>query len=60
MIDFKAIDTELRQVRLARLDAEAASSEVEDIIRRVQRFEPGRGRLCFFIDGMDAEHGPMN
>ena len=60
MIDLKTIDTELHHVRLARLDAEAASSEVEDMIRQVRRFEPGRGRLCFFIDGVDAEQGAMN
>jgi hypothetical protein len=55
MIDLKAIDSELHHVRLARLDAEAASSEVEDLIRLVRRFEPGRGRLCFFIDGLEDE-----
>ena len=54
MIDLKTIQDELHHARLARLDAEAASTDVEDIIQHVQHLEPGRGRLCFFVDGVDA------
>ena len=61
LIDLKAIETELQQARLARLDAEAASTDVEDLIGQVQRFEPGRGRLCFFVAGEEAESlGPAH
>jgi hypothetical protein len=60
MIDLKTIDSELHHVRLARLEAEAASIAVEDMVRQVQHFEPGRGQLCFFIDGLDAEQQPIN
>jgi hypothetical protein len=54
MIDLRTIEAELSHARAARIDAEAASTDVEDMIRRVQHFEPGRGRLCFFIDGLGA------
>jgi len=61
MVDLKAIANEVHQARLARLDAEAASSEVEQLIWHVQHIEPGRGRLCFFIDGFELEPaGPPN
>jgi hypothetical protein len=40
---------------LARIEAETASTDVEDLIWQVQHFEPGRGRLCFFIAGPDTE-----
>ncbi len=61
MIDLKTIETELNHARLARLDAEAASTDVEDMIRHVQHFEPGRGRLCFYVAGLEAEPlGPAN
>jgi hypothetical protein len=54
MIDLKAIESELDHARLARLDAEAASTDVEEFIWRVQHFEPGRGRLFFFVDAGEA------
>lgn len=54
MIDLKSIESELEYARSARIEAETASSDVEDLIWRVQHFVPGRGRLCFFIDGPDA------
>ncbi len=50
MIDLKSVETELHHARMARLEAEAASTDVEDLIWQVQHFEPGRGRLCFFVD----------
>ena len=54
MIDLKAIETELHHARLARIEAETASTDVEDLIWQVQHFEPGRGRLCVFIEGPDV------
>ena len=61
MIDMKAIESELDHARLARIDAEAASTDVEDLIWRVQHFEPGRGRLFFFVEGLEepAETGSL-
>jgi hypothetical protein len=50
MIDLKILQDELNHARLARLDAEAAESDVEDLIRQVQRFRPGRQRLLFMVE----------
>lgn len=55
MIDLKAIEAELHQARLARIDAEAASTDVEELIWQVQHGEPGRGRFCFFIQGFEPD-----
>jgi hypothetical protein len=59
MIDLKSIESELQYARMARIEAESASTDVEDLIVQVQHFVPGRGRLCFFIDGMEAEEAPQ-
>ena len=58
MIDLKSIEAELGHARAARLEAEASSGDVEDLIWRMQHFEPGRGRLCFFVDGSEP-HDPQ-
>jgi hypothetical protein len=50
MIDRKTLQDELHQARQARLDAEAAGTEVEDLIRSVQHFQPGKQRLVFMVD----------
>jgi hypothetical protein len=50
MIDLKSIANELHQARLARIDAQAAGSEVEELIWTVQHFEPGKQRMVFMID----------
>jgi hypothetical protein len=55
MIDLKAIQSELDQARLARLDAQAAGSEVEELISAVQHFEPGKQRMVFMIDCGEPE-----
>ena len=55
MIDLKTLEIELHQARLARLDAQAAGIEVEDLIRSVQHFEPGRQRMVFMIDCGEPE-----
>jgi hypothetical protein len=52
MIDLKAIENELHQARSARMEAQAAGSEVEELIRSVQHFQPGKQRLFFFVDGL--------
>ncbi len=55
MIDLKTVEFELHQARQARIEAQAAGSEVEDLIWSVQHFEPGRGRMVFMIDCGDPE-----
>ena len=55
MIDLKALQAELQQCRLARLDAEAAERDVEDMLWQVQHFEPGKQRMVFMIDCGEPE-----
>lgn len=55
MIDRQAMANDLREARLARLDAEAANSEVEELIWEVQHVQLGRQRLVFSIAGPDQE-----
>jgi hypothetical protein len=55
MIDLKAIQSELDHARLARIDAQAAGSEVEELISAVLHFEPGKQRLVFMIDCGEPE-----
>ena len=50
MIDLKSIQSELDYARLARIEAQAAGTEVEELIAAVQHFEPGKQRLVFMID----------
>ena len=50
MIDLKSIQSELDYARLARIEAQAAGTEVEELISAVQHFEPGKQRLVFMID----------
>jgi hypothetical protein len=50
MIDLKAIQSELDQARSARIEAQAAGTEVEELIAAVQHFEPGKQRLVFMVD----------
>jgi hypothetical protein len=53
MIDRKAMEADLQQARLARLEAEAAGAEVEELIWQVQHVQLGRQRLVFSIEGFD-------
>jgi hypothetical protein len=55
MFDPKTLQNELHHARLARIDAEGASIEVEELIRQVQRFQPGKQRLLFMVDGCEPE-----
>lgn len=55
MIDLKTLENELHQARLARIDAQSAMTDVEEMIWQVQHFEPGRGRLCLFVESLDVD-----
>jgi hypothetical protein len=55
MIDLKTLQAELQHARLARMEAEAAGSEVEELIAAVQHFEPGKQRVLFMIAGDDDD-----
>jgi hypothetical protein len=60
MFDRIALKNQLDEVRQYRLDAQAAGSEVEDLIRQVQHFEPGKQRLVFMVDIGEVEPLPAN
>lgn len=55
MIDRKAMENELHQARLARMDAEAASADVEELIWEVQHIRLGRQRMVFSIGGFGQD-----
>jgi len=55
MIDVKALEQELNQARQAKLDALAASSDVEEMIVEVQHLDSRPPRLAFFISGFDDD-----
>ncbi len=55
MIDLKSLADELHQARLARIDAEAASTDVEDMIWHVQHVQLGRQRMVFSITGFEQD-----
>ena len=55
VIDLKTLQSELQQCRLARLDAEAAERDVEDMLWQVQHFEPGKQRMVFIFDCGEPE-----
>ena len=54
-MDMKQMQDEVQQARLARLEAVSAGDEVEELIRQVQHFRPGRQRVVFSIEGWSAE-----
>ena len=55
MIDRQAMANDLQQARQARLEAQAANSEVEELIWQVQHVQLGRQRIVFTIAGFDQE-----
>jgi hypothetical protein len=55
MIDRKAVENELQQARLARMEAQAASDEVEQLIWEVQHIRLGRQRVVFSIAGFEQD-----
>ena len=61
MIDRQAMANDLQQARQARIEAEAANCEVEELIWQVQHVQLGRQRIVFSIAGFDQEPaGPGN
>ena len=55
MIDRKAMENDLQQARLARLEAEAANCDVEELIWELQHVQLGRQRIVFSIAGFDQD-----
>ena len=55
MIDRKTVENELHQARLARMEAQAASDEVEELIWEVQHVRLGRQRVVFSISGFEQD-----
>jgi hypothetical protein len=55
MIDLKTLEIELHHARLARIDAQAAGCEVEELIWQVAHFEPGKQRMLFMVDVGEPE-----
>ncbi|MBI3703971.1 MAG: hypothetical protein HY244_09020 [Rhizobiales bacterium] len=61
MIDRQAMANDLQQARQARMEAQAANSEVEELIWQVQHVRLGRQRIVFSIAGFDQEpDGPTH
>lgn len=55
MIDRKAMENDLQQARLARLEAEEANYDVEELIWELQHVRLGRQRIVFSIAGFDQD-----
>ncbi len=55
MIDIKALTEELHQARLARIEAEAANSDVEEMIWEVQHLPEGGRCFAYFFAGLDED-----
>lgn len=55
MIDRKAMERDLHAARMARLEAEAANSDVEELIWELQHIQLGRQRIVFSIAGFDQD-----
>ena len=55
MIDRKAMEKDLYEARMARLEAEAANSDLEELIWEVQHIRLGRQRIVFSIAGFDQQ-----
>jgi hypothetical protein len=60
MVDVKALENELNFARQARLDALAASADVEDMIVEVLTLDSRPPRLAFFISGFDEPAAMTN
>ena len=55
MIDAKALANELHQARLARIEAEAANTDLEELIWQVQHAPADRRCFAYFFAGADQE-----
>lgn len=60
MIDRQKMEDDLQQARQARLDAEAANCEVEELIWEIQHVRLGHQRIVFSIAGFDQELAAAN
>lgn len=55
MIDREAMAKDLKLARDARLEAEAANQDVEEMIWEIQHVQLGRQRVVFSIAGFEQE-----
>ncbi len=55
MIDREAMAKDLRLAREARLEAEAANEDVEEMIWEIQHVQLGRQRVVFSIAGFEQD-----
>jgi len=55
MIDRKAMENDLHEARMARLEAEAANCDVEELIWELQHVKLGRQRIVFSIAGFEQD-----
>jgi hypothetical protein len=55
MFDAKTLETELHQARQARMEAEAANSDVEEMIWEVQHTPAKAGCFAYFFAGLDQD-----
>ena len=53
MMDAKAVAVELNQARRARMEAEAANSDVEELIWLVQHADSSGRCFAYFFGGLD-------
>ena len=51
MIDSKTLAEELQQARLARIEAEDAGNEIEELIWRMHHQPPSAPRISYSFDG---------
>jgi hypothetical protein len=52
MIDRQAMQDDLARARQARLEAEAANAEVEEMLWEIQHIRLGHQRIVFSIEGL--------
>lgn len=55
MIDREAMANDLKLARQARLEAEAANADVEELIWEIQHVQLGRQRVVFSIAGFEQD-----
>jgi hypothetical protein len=55
MIDAKALAIELHQARLARIEAEAANADLEELIWQVQHAPLSGQRFAYMFDGFEQD-----
>lgn len=55
MIDRVAMENDLNLARQARLEAEAANCDVEELIWEIQHVRLGRQRVVFSISGFEQD-----